>query len=126
MDVTKKKILIVEDERPLTSLLATKFSALGYEVFVAHDGEEGRTMAFESKPDVILLDVLMPKCDGVTLYDDLRRDPWGKTVKVVFFTNIGDTASAKRFDDDPHASFILKADVRVEELVGLVVQELGK
>lgn len=121
----KKVILIVEDERPLVQLLENKFFAAGYDVLTAYDGEEGRAKALDRHPDLILLDVMMPKMDGVTLYNDLRNDPWGKTAKIIFFTNIGDDVAAKRFDEDPNASFLLKADVRAEELIGLVGKELG-
>ena len=73
-----KKILIVEDEEIMLKALVEKFSSEGFEVVQAIDGEEGLKKALCEKPDIILLDILLPKMDGMAVLKKLREDTWGK------------------------------------------------
>src|SRR5688572_1365467 len=68
-----QRILIIEDERPMRTALQDCLEAEGYRVLTAADGESGLRRAFEEKPDLILLDVMMPKLDGFALCAELRR-----------------------------------------------------
>ena len=72
-----QKILIVEDEDSLLSALVDKFLKAGYRVVTARDGEEGLTVALREQPDLILLDIVMPKMDGISLLRQLRDNSWG-------------------------------------------------
>src|SRR6266498_6092249 len=87
-----KKILVVEDEKLIVNVLSQKFKKEGFSVFSAIDGLEGYKVALEKHPDLILLDIIMPRMDGLKMLSKLRTDPWGKTVPVVVLTNV-DTAS---------------------------------
>lgn len=86
-----KKILVieaVEDNAPLRKALHDKFSLEGFSVIDAKDGEEGLTVAMSEHPDLILLDILMPKMDGLTMMKKLRQgDEWGKHVPIIVLTN---------------------------------------
>lgn len=87
-NLSSKKILIVEDEQALSEVLKTAFEKIGSVVTVASDGKEGLEKALEIQPDLILLDVVMPVMDGISMLDELRKDDWGKTAKVIVLTNL--------------------------------------
>lgn len=81
------KILIVEDDPSISSLLGEYLTDEGFNVVVAHDGEEGLEMAATERPDIVLLDVMMPKKDGLTVLKELRTTATGKNVPVIMLTN---------------------------------------
>lgn len=82
------KILIVEDDQILLQMYKDKFEIGKFEVVTALDGAEGLNMALEQHPDLILLDLAMPKMDGMTVMRKLREDAWGKAVPVIILTNL--------------------------------------
>jgi len=82
------KILIVEDEGSIVRSLTDMLTAEGFEVIQARDGETGFKKAVDEKPDLILLDLLIPKVDGMTMMEKLRENDWGRNVKVIILTNL--------------------------------------
>ncbi len=86
----KKKILLVDDDPLLTKLYQSKLTQEGYEVFFAHNGLDGLALAKEKMPDLVLLDVMMPKMDGIDTLKELKKDPSTKKIPVVMLTNLGD------------------------------------
>ena len=85
----KQTILIVEDELPLLKVYADRFSDEGFLVLKANNGQEGLDLAIKEKPDLILLDILMPVMDGLTMMQKLRENTtWGKTVPIMLLTNL--------------------------------------
>ena len=83
------KILIVEDEENLLKALITKFKKeKGFNVLEAQNGRKGLMMSLKNHPNLIILDILMPDMDGITMAEKLRKDCWGKTVPIIFLTNI--------------------------------------
>ncbi len=113
----KNKILIVDDELPLLNALVDKFSGAGFSVITAENGQDGLKSALKNKPDLILLDIIMPVMDGNIMLEKLRKDPWGKNVKVIMLTNLSDpgtiTKSAIKTEDD----YLIKADWKIEDIV---------
>ncbi len=83
-----KRILLIEDDAALAEIYEKKCVLEGFEVTIAQDGNEGLATALADKPDIILLDILMPKMDGLTLLKKLRDDPWGENVAVIILTNL--------------------------------------
>ncbi len=84
-----KKVLIIEDEAMLSEMYSDFFSYEGFEVFVADDGEKGIKKAFLKKPDIIILDVLLPKKEGTEVLKEIREDEeWGKNVPIIMLTNL--------------------------------------
>lgn len=121
-----KKILIIEDEEALRMPMSDSFTAEGFEVFNANDGEQGLKLALEVKPDIILLDLLMPKMDGRMVLKNLRESPQGKNIPVIVLTVL-------RVDDqiihwitkyEPTYYFI-KSDWQIGQLVEKVKERLG-
>ena len=92
MDKNNKKILIlvVEDEKILSDTLKERLVNEGFNVINAFDGLEGFNLAITEHPDLILLDLLLPKVDGLSMLKKLREDAWGAHAKVIILTNVSD------------------------------------
>ena len=119
-----KKILIVEDEDSLLSALVDKFLKAGYRVVTARDGEEGLTVALREQPDLILLDIVMPKMDGIALLRQLRDNSWGQGVPVILLTNLTDSKKIGEGMDLKAENFLVKSDWKIEDVVGKVKDKL--
>jgi DNA-binding response OmpR family regulator len=85
---SKKTILIIEDETSLQDALRDALSRKGFVCIGASDGESGLHTALTDKPDLIMLDLMMPKMDGMQMLKKLREDVWGKNVRVLILTNL--------------------------------------
>ena len=83
-----KKILLVEDELIVSGMYKRLLVNHNYDVIVAKDGSEGLKMALDNKPDLILLDIHMPKIDGMEMMRQLRKDEWGKSAKIIILNNL--------------------------------------
>lgn len=120
----KQKILIIEDERTLAQVLDDKFVAEGFEVLMADDGVSGLAAAFDKAPDLILLDIIMPKKDGITMLRELRADPRGKDVPVVILTNLSDAESINSGVANGAYDFLVKSDWSLDDVVRKVRERL--
>ncbi|MBI3485523.1 response regulator [Candidatus Daviesbacteria bacterium] len=113
----QKKILVVEDEQILRQALIGKLTHEGFSVQMASDGEEGLRSALSEHPDLILLDIVMPTMDGVTMLKKLREDDWGQKANVIILTNLSD---AEKMEESLKAGvhdYLIKADWKLEDLV---------
>ncbi len=122
------KALIVEDEEIMRKALLEAFESAGFEVTGAGDGEEGLEAALNTKPDIILLDIMMPKKDGISMLKDLRQDDWGAHVKVILLTNVSDVAKiaeAMETGIGESYDYLVKTDWRLEDVVSKVRHRLG-
>jgi DNA-binding response OmpR family regulator len=81
-----KKILIVDDEEDILAYLTTLFTDNGYQVMIAHDGREALAMMKKEKPDLVTLDIIMPKESGVRFYRDVKEDAELKNVPIIIIT----------------------------------------
>ena len=113
-----KKILVVEDDPAYLKVLKHQLTQSGFEVIEAEDGEEGLASANTYHPDLILLDIRMPVMNGMTMLDELRKDAYGKSVKVIILTNIepDDEILEKVLRDIPTYYFI-KSDTELVILI---------
>ena len=84
--VSKTKILVVDDDPNIVRTLRDRLERNGYEVLTASNGREGLEMALQDKPDVVLLDIIMPIMDGHEMLEALRRQPFGEEPSVIMFT----------------------------------------
>lgn len=120
-----KKILIVEDDKMLMDLLSTQFGSAKFSVSKAMDGKEGLAKALNEHPDLILLDLLMPVMDGVTMLKHLRKDPWGKKVHVIILTNYSDKERRGTTKKLGYDLYVIKSDHKIKDVVGFVRKTLG-
>lgn len=113
-----KKILIVEDEAPLRNLLRNKLGSEGFSVLEAKDGEEGLEIALREHPDLILLDIIMPKMDGMVVLRKLREDVWGKNASIIILTNYdtNDPILHAVVIDQP-SYYLIKSDTPLEKVL---------
>lgn len=112
-----KKILLIEDEPAYLKLLRDQLTKSGYEVIFAQDGLEGLSLALNCKPDLILLDILMPKVDGLTMLKALRADTWGKDVPVFILTNVNESKEISEGMNNKTSRYIIKSDMKFEDLL---------
>lgn len=122
-----KKILIIEDEFAYQQILKNELVGKGYTVVEAIDGKKGLEMAESEKPDLIILDIRMPIMDGMTMLGLLRKEEWGKKIKVVVLTNLepNDKILENVVTDEPSYYFI-KSDIKLDELLAKTKDLLGE
>ncbi|MEK7624880.1 MAG: response regulator [Patescibacteria group bacterium] len=122
----KKKVLIVEDEEALLKILASGLGENEFKVLTAKDGEEGLKVALEEKPDLILLDLLMPKMDGITMLKRLRDgdSEWGKKVKVIILTNLEDQDKLSAAVENRVYDYMIKSNWNISDVLKKVRVEL--
>lgn len=119
MQEQKKIILIVEDETAMINLLTDTLKEHGFDTIKAENGEEGLSLALEKHPHLILLDIFMPKMNGLELMDKLRKNEWGKTVPVVILTNISpdNDETLQAIIQNKPAYYLMKADIQLTDIV---------
>lgn len=122
----QKKILIVEDETSLRNALRDKLLLEGFIVLEAKNGEEGLGVALRDHPDLILLDIIMPKMDGLTMLKKLREDVWGKNTKVILLTNLSDNEKVSEALLQGSYDYLVKSDWKIEDVVTKIRARLGE
>lgn len=122
-----KKILIIEDDLAYSKLLNDQLTERSYKIFTAFDGVAGLSKAKKEKPDLILLDIRMPKMDGLTMLKALRKDSRGKKTKTIMLTNLepDETIVHKVVDDQP-AYYFVKSDTKLEDLIKKIDELLAE
>jgi DNA-binding response OmpR family regulator len=112
-----KKILVVEDELALSQVLSDRFTQEGFDVQTAGDGEEGLKKATSWKPDLVLLDIVMPRMDGMTMLHALRKTPEGKNMPVILLTNLSDTEDVYEAMANGVYDFLVKSHWDLDDLI---------
>lgn len=122
-----KKVLIVEDEEPMRHLMKDKYEGAEFDVIEAHDGEEGLAKAISEKPDVIILDLMMPKMDGMTMMAKLRESgEWGKKVPIIILTNLeADDQILQGVVNDQPSYYFIKSSQNINDLIAKTKEALG-
>lgn len=125
MNKINKTVLIIEDEEATLKVLVSKFKHEGFDVLETRDGEEGLNVSFKEKPDLILLDIIMPKMDGMTFLKELRKDSWGKNVPIIILTNLSDDKSIAEAMEGGVYDFLVKASWETADVVKRAKERLG-
>ncbi len=120
-----KKILLVEDDDALASVYQTRLQAEGFDVRRVPNGEDALASALEYKPDLILLDVMMPKVSGFDVLDILRNTPETATVKVVMLTALSQDTDKERAESLGVDDYLVKSQVVIADVVERIKQHLG-
>lgn len=120
----KKKILVVEDDRSLQSAIVEMLNQEGYETVSAFDGEEGLAKLSQEKPDLILLDIILPKKDGFELLSQIKSNPETKEIPVLILTNLEEVDKVQKAVDLGAAAFMIKADYSIKEILEKVKEAL--
>jgi len=113
----KTKILLIEDDTFLVEMYTTKFELEGFAVASAEDGKKGLEMVKKENPDIILLDILMPKMDGFAVLDALKKDQETADIPVILLTNLGQKDDVKKGFEKGAVGYLIKAHFMPSEVV---------
>lgn len=120
------KIVAAEDDKLISDSLCEALKAAGYEPTPAYDGEEALAKINEVMPDLVLLDIMMPKMDGIAVLSQLRANPATANMPVVVLTNIGDVTTISKIVEAGTADYLLKSDQSVDDIVQKVKEVLAR
>lgn len=112
-----KKVLLVEDDPLILKMYQAKFQNEGYKVSVAEDGVHGLSMVTEEKPDIILLDIMMPQMSGIDFLKKLRATESGKNIPVLVLTNLSEKTEEQDAVSLGVKEYLLKASLTPAEIV---------
>ncbi len=122
MEKIGKKILIVEDSKNYRWVLEQNLMQAGFDVATADDGEKGLAAVKEEKPDLILLDIEMPRMDGITMSKKLKEA--GENLPIIFLTNMSDMKHISGALETA-TGYIIKSELSVDEIIGRVKEKLN-
>ncbi|HWY80148.1 MAG TPA: response regulator [Candidatus Sulfotelmatobacter sp.] len=122
-----RKILVIEDEPPMQEAIVATLQQHKFIVITADNGKDGLALAMSDHPDLILLDIFMPKMDGLSVLETLRSDSWGSDVPIVILTNLNpDTdKTIHAIMDHKPAFYLIKSNVTLEGIVSRVKDVLN-
>lgn len=126
MNSKNKKILIIEDDATLSLMYKVKFETDGFIVLTADNGALGVEMAKEEKPDLILLDVILPQLDGFSVLEEIKRNAGTKNIPVAMLTSLGTTEDQEKGIKMGAVDYIIKASLTPAELSEKVSSILNK
>jgi DNA-binding response OmpR family regulator len=119
------KVAIIEDDQTIAQMYKIKFQSEGFDVEVAENGQIGLKMIENIKPDIVLLDLMMPIMNGEEMLEKLRQKVWGKDLKVIILTNMGEQEIPEKVKQLNVADVILKADMTPRQVMELVKKQLN-
>lgn len=119
------KIAIIEDDLAISQMYRIKFETDGYEVETAENGKQGLELCEKMKPEIILLDVMMPEMTGPEMLEKLRQTDWGVKIKVLILTNMGEQEIPEVVKKYNVEDIILKADMTPSQVAALVQKTIG-
>jgi len=119
------KIAIIEDDQAISQMYRFKFEAEGYQVETAENGRLGLELAEKMRPDIILLDLMMPEMNGEEMLEKMRSTSWGKNIRVVVLTNKGEQEIPDKVRQMDVIAVILKADMTPRQVAELVKGKLA-
>lgn len=122
----KKKIIIIEDEKILANLLRKKLELEGYEALIAWDGKEGLDMIKKEKPDLILLDIVMPEMDGFEVMEIISKNKELKKIPLIIISNSGQPVEISRAQELGAVDWLVKAEFDPLEVINKVKKQLDK
>ena len=115
-----KKILLVEDEPILSNLLRQRLEKENFKVIVAHDGNEAIAVLKKEKPNLVLLDIILPKISGFEVMEMMKKDPELQSAPVVVISNLGQEGDVERSQSLGAAGYFIKAQLSIEDLVSKI------
>ncbi len=120
-----KKILFIEDEEALQRSMGKMLEQQQYQVFKATDGEEGMAMAKKEMPDLILLDLILPKKNGFEVLAALKKEPETKNVPIIVLTNLEGSADVERALTSGATTYLVKANYTLQDIVSKIESVLA-
>ena len=125
MDTVKKKILLVEDDTALAAVYRSRLEFEGFEINEVHNGEDALSAAVSFKPDLVLLDAMMPKISGFDVLDILRNTPETTNIRVIMLTALSQPKDKERAEQLGVDDYLVKSEVVIGDVVARVKHHLG-
>ena len=125
MDNTKKKVVIIEDDEHVAKIYEVKFAKEGIETFFARDGEEGMKKVLAEKPDLIVLDLMVPKKDGFAVLEEIKNNPSLSHIPVLVISNLGGSADVERTLALGAKEHLIKVNHSMQEVIQKANEYLG-
>ena len=125
MNVAKKKILLVEDDTALAAVYRSRLQLEGFETNEVHNGEDALSVAISYKPDLILLDAMMPKISGFDVLDILRNTPETTNIRVIMLTALSQPKDKERAEQLGVDDYLVKSQVVIGDVVARIKYHLG-
>ena len=125
MEEQKKKILLVEDDTALASVYRARLELEGFDIREVHNGEDALSATIEYKPDLILLDAMMPKINGFDVLDILRNTSETTNVRVIMLTALSQAKDKERAESLGVDEYMVKSQVVISDVVARVKHHLG-
>ncbi len=124
----QKTVLVVEDEKGLINAIVESLHLRNFLTLEAKDGIAAVDSALQNHPDIILLDLIMPKMDGMTAFKKIREDAWGKNVPVIILTNLSATNDelVKNIITDKPVYYLIKSDWKIHDIVDKIEEIVKK
>jgi len=123
--ISQKKVLFVDDDDPLRNAMANMAQKAGYDVLHAKDGQEGITVALTKHPDIIVLDILMPRMDGREALRGLRSQRETAHIPVILLTGVTDLAYVADTTTYDHVDYLIKTDVSLSDIIKKISERLS-
>ena len=120
------KILLIEDEEIMIELLQKKLTQERYEVLVARDGEEGLKLMRETWPDLVLLDLALPKMNGFDVLNEINKNLSLKKIPVIIISNSGQPVELKKALRLGVKDWLIKTEFEPQELIEKVIKQIGR
>ena len=124
-NLTNKTVLLVEDDEQIAGALMRKLEQENIPVSLVKNGEDGLKMALRIHPDLILLDIIMPRMSGTEVLKRLREDKWGKTACVVIITNLVDSRKEEEVAKYKVKDYLIKTEWSIDGLIEKIKKELA-
>jgi len=122
----QNKVLLIEDDLALLKIYSNKLKANNYEISVATTGKEGLHKIITEKPDVVLLDIILPEKDGFMVLEEMKINPETKKIPVIILSNLGQEADIQRGKKLGAVDYLVKSDVSLMDLVEKVKKYIAK
>jgi DNA-binding response OmpR family regulator len=121
-----KRVLLIEDEQILLELLDRKLRSQGYETFLANDGEKGLQLARQIVPDIIILDIVMPKMDGFTVMAEIQKDKNLKEIPIIIVSNSGQSVELSKARQLGARDWLIKTEFDPQEVIEKIKKQIGE
>lgn len=125
METAKRKILLVEDDETLASVYKQRLELEGFDTKHVNNGEDALSAAIEFAPELILLDVMMPKLNGFDVLDILRNTPQTRNIRIIMLTALSQPKDAERAKQLGADDFLVKSQVVIGDVVARIKHQLG-
>lgn len=114
------KLVIIEDEAPIANMYKMKFELHGFQVSIAENGLIGLELVKKVQPDLVLLDIMMPEMTGDEMLVQMRREPWGKDIRVIILTNLSENEALPKVKGHSIDGLLVKAQYTPKQVVKII------